>query len=68
MNKIRIKKKNLVLAMLRADINGKTLAEKAHISAGTLSGIMNGRSCTRETAEKISSALEAELSDLTKEA
>lgn len=42
----------------------KDLSDKAQISVATLSYIINGKSCTFQTANKIASALEVPLADI----
>lgn len=44
-------------AMVRADLNGNQLAEKAGVSRGTVTAVRTGKSCSRETAEKLAAIL-----------
>lgn len=50
--------------MARQDINVGTLAKKADISRGTLSGIRCGRSCNERTCAAIARALGVDVLDI----
>lgn len=54
---MRISRERLAAAMVRADLNGNQLAEKAGVSRGTLTAVRTGKSCSRETAEKLARVL-----------
>ena len=54
---MRINRENLAVAMVRLDLNGKKLAEKAGISRMTMTAVKTGKSCSRETAEKLTAVL-----------
>jgi DNA-binding helix-turn-helix protein len=61
---MRIDRFKLAHAMIDRDISVSTLAERTHLSRATVSGIKNGRSCIRKTAEKIADALDVPLNKL----
>ncbi len=54
---MRINRERLAAAMVRHDLNGKKLAEKAGISRITMTAVRNGKSCSKETAEKLAAVL-----------
>ena len=61
---MRIDRFKLVHAMVNKEISVSTLAERTQLSRATVSGIRSGRSCIRETAEKIANALDVPLHSL----
>lgn len=54
---MRINREALVAAMIRLDLNGNRLAEKAGVSRGTVTAVRSGKSCSMETARKLASVL-----------
>lgn len=54
---MRIDRVKFAAALARLDINGNQLAEKAGISRGTVTAVRTGKSCSRETAEKLVAVL-----------
>ena len=60
---VRINREKLAVAMVRHDLNGKQLAEKAGISRITMTAVRSGKSCSMETAEKLISVLGPEIID-----
>ena len=54
---MRIDCGNLAVAMVRLDPNGKRLAEKAGISRMTMTAVRMGKSCSKETTEKLAAVL-----------
>lgn len=58
---MRINRERLAAAMVRRDLNGKRLAEKAGISRMTMTAVRTGKSCSRETAEKLVAVLGPEI-------
>lgn len=58
---MRINRERLAAAMVRYNLNGNRLAEKAGISRGTMTAIRTGKSCSKETAEKLIAVLGAEI-------
>lgn len=54
---MRIDRIKFVAAMARADLNGLQLAEKAGVSRGTITAVRTGKSCSKETADKLSAVL-----------
>lgn len=54
---MRIDRVEFAAAMVRADLNGNQLAEKAGVSRGTVTAVRTGKSCSRETAEKLAAIL-----------
>lgn len=61
---MRLNRRKLIVTMMDKDINIKQLAEKASLSRGTVSSIKNGKSCTKETLNKIAVALEIDAMEL----
>lgn len=58
---MRINREKFVAAMARKDLNGKKLAEQASVSAGTVTAIKWGKSCSEETAKKLAAVLGREI-------
>ena len=54
---MRIDRAKFAAAMIRADLNGKQLAERAGVSRGTITAVRTGKSCSNETAEKLAAVL-----------
>ena len=54
---MRIDRIKLITEMARAEIKVGELAERAGMCRGTVAAIKSGKSCTRETAEKLSAGL-----------
>jgi putative transcriptional regulator len=50
---MRINRINLAAAMAREDLNVKLLSEKSGVSRATISGIKSGKSCSKDTADKL---------------
>ena len=61
---MRIDKKNLLCAMVRADMNNQKLSDTSGISITQVSNIRNGNNTTYETVSKIAKALNVSISDL----
>lgn len=61
---MRLDRIKLIIEMARQDINVGTLAKKADISRGTLSGIRCGRSCNERTCAAIARALGVDVLDI----
>lgn len=58
---MRIDRAKLAAAMVRADLNGLQLADKAGVSRGTITAVRTGKSCSRETAEKLVAVLGCDI-------
>ena len=58
---MKINKKELLCAMIRADMNNRKLSEASSISIGQISNIRRGRGTTYETATKLSKALNVDV-------
>ena len=54
---MRIDRVKMITAMARMDINGKQLAEKTGVSRVTITAVKGGKSCSKETAEKLAAVL-----------
>lgn len=54
---MRIDRIALVAALARKDINCKRLGELAGVSRATITAVKSGKSCSRETAEKLAAVL-----------
>lgn len=58
---MRIDRVKFAAALARLDLNGNQLAEKAGLSRGTVTAVRTGKSCSRETAEKLAAVLGREI-------
>lgn len=58
---MRINRERLAVAMVRQDLNGKSLAERAGVSRGTVTAVRSGKSCSNETARKLAIVLGEEI-------
>lgn len=58
---MRIDREKLAAAMVRLDLNGNQVAARAGVSRGTLTAVKTGKSCSRETAEKLAAVLGREI-------
>ena len=54
---MRINRERFAAALVRFDLNGNQLAEKAGVSRGTVTAVRTGKSCSMETAEKLAGVL-----------
>lgn len=54
---MRIDRVNFAAALARADLNVKRLAELSGLSRGTITSVKTGKSCNKETAEKLAAVL-----------
>ncbi|WP_298019806.1 helix-turn-helix transcriptional regulator [uncultured Dysosmobacter sp.] len=54
---MRINRERFAAALVRLDLNGNKLAEKAGVSRGTVTAVRTGKSCSRETADKLAAVL-----------
>lgn len=61
---MRIDRIKLVTHLMRKDMTGLQLGEAAGVSRSTITAVRAGKSCKRETAEKIAAALGVHLSEL----
>ena len=61
---MRIDRIKLAAAMIHADLNVKTLAERAGLSRVTVTSIKTGKSCSQTTAEKLAAGLGVAVSDI----
>lgn len=50
---MRINRVEFAAALARLDLNGNQLAEKAGVSRGTVTAVRTGKSCSKETADKL---------------
>ena len=62
--KVRIDRVKLVAQMARADTNVKQLAESSGVSRVTITAVRGGKSCSRETAEKLAAGLGISVSEI----
>lgn len=63
---MRIDRVKMAAAMIRADISGVELAKKAGVSRSTVTAVRTGKSCSRETADKLAAGLGVPLADIIK--
>lgn len=61
---MRIDRVKFAAALARADLNGNQLAEKAGVSRGTVTAVRTGKSCSKETADKLATGLGVSVSEL----
>lgn len=54
---MRINRERFAAALVRMDMNGNQLAEKAGVSRSTVTAVRTGKSCSPETARKLSKIL-----------
>ena len=60
-NTMRIDRVKFAAALARLDLNGNQLAEKAGVSRGTVTAVRTGKSCSKETADKLAAVLGREV-------
>lgn len=58
---MRINRERFAAALVRLDLNGNLLAEKAGVSRGTVTAVRTGKSCSKETAYKFAAILGEEI-------
>ena len=58
---MRIDRVKFAAALVRLDLNGNQLAEKAGVSRGTVTAVRTGKSCSKETADKLAAVLGREI-------
>lgn len=58
---MRIDRVTFAAALARADLNVKRLAEKSGVSRVTITAVKNGKSCSKDTAEKLAAVLGREI-------
>lgn len=63
---MRIDRVAFAAALARADINGKQLAELSGVSRVTITAVKSGKSCSKNTADRLVAVLGEEI--LAKEA
>lgn len=61
---MKVNRKNLLCAMVRADMNNQKLSDASGISITQVSNIRNGNNTTYETISKIANALNVSLENL----
>lgn len=54
---MRINRERFAAALVRLDLNGNQLAEKAGVSRGTVTAVRTGKSCSKETADRLAAVL-----------
>ncbi len=58
---VRIDRVALIAEMARQEINCKRLVELSGVSRATVTAVRNGKSCSKETAEKLAAVLGREI-------
>lgn len=58
---MRINREKFAAALVRYDLSGNKLAEKAGVSRGTVTAVRTGKSCSKETADKLAAVLGSEI-------
>lgn len=54
---MRIDRVKLAAEMARADLNVKRLSEMSGLSRATVTGVKSGKSCSKDTADKLAAVL-----------
>ena len=54
---MRIDREKMTIAMLRRDMSQKRLADLSGVSRMTITAVKGGKSCSRETADKLAAVL-----------
>jgi len=60
-NQVRIDRVEFATALARADLNVKRLAEESGVSRATITAVKTGKSCSKDTAEKLAAVLGREI-------
>ena len=58
---MRINREKLAVAMIRRDMTQKRLAELSGVSRMTVTAVAGGKSCSKETADKLCAVLGREI-------
>jgi len=61
---MRVDKTKVSIIMARKGLSQQDLADKASMSRGNLSGIINGKSCKASTIINVSNALEVDVTEI----
>lgn len=61
---MRIDRVKFVAALTRADLNIKQLAELSGVSRVTITCVKSGKSCSKDTAEKLAAGLGITVAEL----
>ena len=61
--RVRIDRVELAAALARKDLNVMRLAELAGVSRNTVTAVKNGKSCSKETADKLVAVLGRSIID-----
>lgn len=64
---MRIDRVKLIAEMARQDMTVNTLVEKSGVSRMTITSVRSGKSCSDQTAAKISKALGVDIREIMKE-
>ena len=54
---MRINREKMAVAMIRSDMTQKRLAELSGVSRMTITAVAGGKSCSKETADKLAAVL-----------
>ena len=57
----RINRERFAVALIRRDMTQKRLAELSGVSRITITAVVGGKSCSKETADKLASVLGREI-------
>ena len=58
---MRIDRVKLAAEMARSDLNVKRLSELSGLSRATVTGVKSGKSCSKDTADKLAAVLGREI-------
>lgn len=61
---MNVSKNKILLLIAEKGLNQSKLADKANMSRGTLSVIMNGKSCRPETVLRLANALDVSINSI----
>lgn len=61
---MNVSKNKILLLIAEKGLNQSELADKANMSRGTLSVIMNGKSCRPETVLRLANALDVPINSI----
>lgn len=58
---MRINREKMAVAMIRRDMTQKRLSELSGVSRMTITAVRGGKSCSKETADKLAAVLGADI-------
>lgn len=61
---MRVDRAKFAAAMVKRDFRAYELAEAAKVSRGTVTAVRSGKSCSRDTVEKLAAGLGVQVADI----